>query len=74
LHSVWSYIQYVCETTIFLLTGIIIGVNILDKSHIDFSDWVRMFIFFILMVIGRGIMVLTFFPILKLFGYGLSYK
>ena len=26
------------------------------------------------MVIGRFIMVLTFFPVLKMFGYGLSYK
>jgi NhaP-type Na+/H+ or K+/H+ antiporter len=26
LHSVWSYIQYSCETLIFVLTGIVVGV------------------------------------------------
>lgn len=70
----WGYIQYLCETVIFLLTGIIIGVNILDKSTITFSDWVRMLIFFVLMVIVRGVMVFTFYPLLRIFGYGLSYK
>lgn len=49
-------------------------MNILDKSTIVFADWVKMLIFFVLMIIARGIMVLTFFPILKMFGYGINYK
>lgn len=30
LHSVWSYIQYSSETLIFVLTGIIVGVKMID--------------------------------------------
>jgi hypothetical protein len=42
-HIVWSFAQYACETLIFLLTGVIIGVNTLrsEQSTIDFTDWIR---------------------------------
>ena len=30
LHSVWSYIQYSCETLIFVLTGIVVGVKMVS--------------------------------------------
>ncbi len=74
LHSVWSYIQYSCETLIFILTGIVVGVEMISESTITGWDWIRMFIFWILMIICRAIMVITFLPILKASGYGVTKK
>jgi NhaP-type Na+/H+ or K+/H+ antiporter len=56
------------------MTGIIIGVEMIDKSTITVSDWVRMLIFWVLMVVMRFLMVASFYPVLTYFGYGLSRK
>jgi NhaP-type Na+/H+ or K+/H+ antiporter len=74
LHAVWAYAQYICETTIFILTGIIIAVQLIEKSTITPSDWIKLFIFFILLNICRLLMVLTLLPILRSFGYGVTMK
>lgn len=74
LHSVWSYIQYSCETLIFVLTGIVVGVEMISESTITGWDWIKMLVFWVLMIIVRAIMVLTFLPILKASGYGITKK
>lgn len=74
LHSAWGFIQYICETIIFLLTGVIIGVEIIERNSIYTSDWVRLFIFWFLMNGARFAMVATFYPLLKMFGYGMNKK
>lgn len=72
LHNVWSYIQYICETLIFILTGIVIGVDIIVESTITTVDWFKMLSFWILLIIIRAIMIGTFYPLLKMFGYGMT--
>ena len=44
------------------------------ESTITGWDWIKMFAFWILMIIVRAIMVLTFLPILKATGYGITKK
>ena len=40
LHKVWSFIQYSCETLIFILAGVVIGLKILSReTTINSSDW-----------------------------------
>ena len=46
----------------------------IERSSIGFSDWIRMFLFWFLMLILRALMILTFYPILKNLGYGLTKK
>jgi hypothetical protein len=46
----------------------------ISESTITGWDWIRMFIFWILMIIVRAIMVVTFLPILKASGYGITKK
>lgn len=46
----------------------------IDETTITTGDWVKMFIFWILMIISRVIMVLTFYPFLTRSGYGISSK
>lgn len=75
VHTVWSFAQYGCETLIFLLTGVLIGVNMLGgEPTITKSDWIRMFLFWILMNCVRFLMVGMFLPILRNTGYGLTSK
>jgi len=72
LHVVWSFCQYVCETLIFLLTGILIGVQIISQSTIEQSDWIKLIVFYVLMNVMRLVMIMTFLPILRRSGYGLN--
>lgn len=72
VHTVWSFAQYGCETIIFLLTGVLIGVEMMDKSTITSADWVKMFVFYLCMIVMRFVMVGTFWKLLQSHGYGLS--
>jgi len=75
LHAVWSWVQYTCETLIFLLTGLLIGYEIFVKHNtIEPMDYVKMIFFYIFMIGARAAMVFTFSPILKRHGYGLTGK
>lgn len=56
------------------MTGIIIGVEMIEKSTITTGDWFKMFLFWGLMIVMRFLMVASFYPILRYFGYGLSRK
>lgn len=46
----------------------------IEETTITTMDWIRMFLFWFLMIAMRTLMVLTFFPILKKTGYGLNKK
>jgi NhaP-type Na+/H+ or K+/H+ antiporter len=72
LHDVWSFIQYSCETLIFIITGIVIGTLVI--TDITVWDWVRMFVFWFLMIGVRAVMILTFYPVLRQTGYGITKK
>jgi NhaP-type Na+/H+ or K+/H+ antiporter len=72
IHTVWGFAQYGCETLIFLLTGILIGIEMIEKSTITGEDWIKMLIFYFIMLVARFIMVGTLYPILSNTGYGLT--
>jgi len=76
LHSVWTWVQYACETLIFLMTGLLIGHTVLfqEDSTIEVSDWIKMFLFYGFLIGARALMAFAFLPILKRHGYGLNGK
>ena len=76
LHAVWSWVQYSCETIIFLLTGCLIGLFILlrPQGTITNTDWTDMLIFYLIMTAARLIMIVTFKPVLSKYGYGLTWR
>ena len=45
-----------------------------SESTITGWDWIKMLIFWFLMIAVRAIMVVTFLPILKASGYGITKK
>lgn len=50
------------------------GIKMIDNSTITAVDWIKMLFFWVLMIISRVIMVLTFYPLIKRSGYGLTRK
>lgn len=76
LEAVWGFLQWVCETLIFLLGGIITGYLIFHdpNSQIDALDWIRMFGLYILVVISRLVVIFSFYPILSKTGYGMNWR
>lgn len=46
----------------------------MDKSTITSDDWIKMFIFYLCMIVMRFIMVAVFYKLLATHGYGLSSK
>jgi hypothetical protein len=74
LHDIWSFLQHNCETLIFIITGIVVGSSMIASSTITYWDWVRVCIFWVLMIGVRVVMVLTFYPILRKTGYGITKK
>ena len=74
MHNVWGAIQFGSETLIFVLTGILVGIKMIEESTITAGDWAKMFLFWVLMLIARTIMVLTVYPVISKTGYGLTKK
>lgn len=75
LHAIWSFVQWVCETILFILAGLIIGYQQVQQSSvIGTLDWIRMIGLFFCIIIGRLIMVFLFFPLLSKSGYGLNWR
>jgi len=72
VHTIWSFVQYACETLIFLLTGILIGTEMFTGETYSTMDWIRLFAFWILCNVMRYVMVFTFLPFIKCFGYGIN--
>jgi len=75
LHTVIQWTQYVSETLIFLLAGILVGkIFIAEEKTLHASDWWKLIVFFILLNVIRGLLIAMFSPLLKRFGTHLSLK
>ena len=76
VHMVWSFIQYVLETVIFVLTGGYIGFYTIYSASttITFSDWVKMIIFYFIMTLARYLMIWCFVPLMNKTGYPVTHK
>lgn len=61
-------------TVLFVLGGVIAGVEFSHSNTITSADWFKMIAFWALMIIVRAIVIIGFYPILKSRGYGMSKK
>ena len=65
IETVWKFAQFVGESVLFILTGLIIGQEVLKLRESSLDPWrlsLQIFGFFILMNIARLLMVLLFLP------------
>lgn len=75
VHEVWEVVEFLANTVLFCLAGIIYGASVSAEFNNDvlfLSDYGYLFLFFFFMVAIRFIMIFIHYPILKLIGYGCS--
>jgi hypothetical protein len=65
---------FCAQTVLFILIGVISGIEFAKYDTITTKDWIKVILFWPLMIIVRAITVYAFYPILKNRGYGLSRK
>ena len=72
IHAVWSYIGFVAETVIFMMTGNIVGIIVVKNGDpIWFAQLLGLY--FMLHIIRFGFLLLVM-PILKMTGYPFDLK
>lgn len=72
MHHVWSIIEWLGNSLIFLLAGLIFGDRTLET--VEAVDWAHLFVLYILLMLVRAVVVFTAFPILKRIGHRCSYN
>lgn len=72
MHTVWSAIEWVGNTLLFLLAGLIIGTHALAYSRI--VDFAYIVVVYIYIMVVRIVMVVGFYPLLSNFGQKINYR
>ena len=67
MHNFWSMIEWIGNTLIFLLAGLIIGHRVL--GHVNNIDWLYCFVLYLLLNIIRFIVVAVFHPVISRIGH-----
>ena len=83
VHHVWGYMCFVAETVIFILSGLILGKllnkEFKDDSHthnyvVTYADFFLVLANYVLLMVIRFGMIVLFWPILNLFGWGMPFS
>nr|CAL44986.1 putative Na/H antiporter [Cymodocea nodosa] len=77
LHHFWELVSYIANTLIFILSGVVIGENVMsDKSSFesDGAKWGYLILLYVYVQLSRATVVGILFPFLRYFGYGLGLK
>ena len=71
----WKYAVFLAETVIFILAGILVGIRVFGVvSFINVSDYYKLFVLYICMMLSRFLSISIFMRILPHIGYGLTWK
>jgi len=79
VHTFWRYIVYACETTIFLIAGVLVGIKVVlgegtpGALPITGLDFVKLFGLYLCMTFARFMAIAIFMPIMKDKGYGMTW-
>lgn len=68
--------MFCAETVIFLLAGMLVGIDVISESgvkHLDSSDYYKVFAFYGCMLVVRFASIAIFMPILRKIAYGLTW-
>ena len=76
MHNVWGFVQYAMEALVFIITGLYIGQEYIgiEENTISYTDFVKMLLFFVLMVICRFLMISVLVPLINITGYPITIK
>jgi len=78
LHHVWGYVGFAAETMIFMLAGMITGINTHKAEDEHLIDWDKpdsllVFFNYLMCHVIRFSMISLFWPLLNRLGYGMSF-
>ena len=65
---------WVGETMIFILSGVIIGNKVFYVDRFHVIDFPLLVVFYIMLMLIRGFINALFYPLMKMSGYGISWK
>jgi len=72
MEDIWQWIEWIMNTLIFLLAGLITGHKVLKSIY--GHDWLILFCLFLIVTICRFVTVGLLYPLLKRLGYGMTPK
>eukprot|EP00931_Biecheleriopsis_adriatica_P012255 TRINITY_DN113379_c0_g1_i1.p1 TRINITY_DN113379_c0_g1~~TRINITY_DN113379_c0_g1_i1.p1 ORF type:complete len:686 (+),score=110.32 TRINITY_DN113379_c0_g1_i1:381-2438(+) len=72
---IWHTIEWILNTKIFVLSGLIIGTELMDRyeSFTWMDSWYLLLLYFGIHLV-RGVMMLLFHPLLRSWGYGFTWQ
>jgi NhaP-type Na+/H+ or K+/H+ antiporter len=78
LHTVevvWNVFEYVANTLIFILAGLIVGGIVVERQDvITQQDYLWLFFLYLILLIIRAIVVFSCFPLLRVMGAGMTWQ
>ena len=75
VHHIWGYFGFIAETTIFILTGVIMGDRAMQPENTTGAvDYFKMLASYVILHIIRFFCILVCWPILRRMGYGMTFK
>ena len=74
MHFSWSIIATNIESFVFILGGMILGDLVTNTENLVASDIAMLFSMFLILHLVRFLVILLHYPLLKYFGYGVSWK
>ena len=75
VHHIWGYFGFIAETTIFILTGVIMGDRAMQEENTTGAlDYVKMFGSYVILHFIRFFCILICWPFLSRMGYGMTFK
>lgn len=74
VHTVWSFIGFLLETLIFLVTGAFVGEQLehIDKNMLTSSDYWKAPLFYLFVMLVRYVVMMMMRPILNRIGYKIT--
>ena len=77
LHNFWKIYIFVAETIIFILGGVLVGIQALNpefQSMMSFNNAQKLIVLYLCMTMARFFSIAVFMPKLQKEGYGLKWK
>ena len=74
VHHVWSYIGFIAETVIFIVSGIIMGEKGAEDNEIGMDDYIKLIGIYVCLHFIRFFCIMLFWPCLRKMGYGMNFR
>ena len=74
IHSIWSYIGFVAETLIFLLTGIVLGGEFIASDSLEAIWFLQLLGLYVFLHLIRFIGLMMLMPCMRLTGYSFTVR